>query len=219
MPRGLKIESSSRSRVRLAADFLQDGAEHEIARIAVAIFRSGRELQRLIAEGRDHLVQRASRAHACHEVRRFGEIRDARGVHQQVPDGDLAPGRGAGLQVVAHRIRDRERPALLLLQHQGGREGLGDRRDGKAGCRRVGNARFLVGESVALHEQGLAVTSQQHRAAESSGVGERLQIFIGFRGDVCGRRAGRGDAACGDEYSFLDHDFNSLEKREFLTSV
>jgi hypothetical protein len=100
-------------------------------------------------------------------------------VGEQLVDRDLAPGRGAGRQVVADPVRYPQPP--LALQQEDGRRGelLGQRADAELRAGGVGGPVLAVGQAVAGAQHHLAVAGDEHAAAEVRGLGPHRRIERG----------------------------------------
>lgn len=142
--------------IRPARDFFDDRPQQEITRVAVCVAAARFELQRIVLEGIDHLTRRQVFRHVCFKAGLAGKVGDARGMRQQLLDGDaLAAGRVVGQEFGDVVVQGQ---LAFIGQHQdgGGGELLGDRGDAHHGVRRHGLAFGDVGHAIGFAEHRLA---------------------------------------------------------------
>ena len=127
-----------------AAHPLDDHPEQREAGGRLAHLAAGLELERQAGDQREQLGRRVGLA--LLEGAGGAVVGEARGVLQQVEDGDLAPGGGQPAQVFVDRIAHLELAHLLQLQGRDGGEALRHRPDREHG---TGRGKLVVGQAGA----------------------------------------------------------------------
>ena len=168
--------------VARAGHLLDHVPEHEIARVAVAHFLAGGEIERLVAHRRDRL--RDGRVPELQRVvvRQAGEVGNPGRVRQQVEDRDPVPRRGRFGDVFPDRVLELQLAAFLEQQNGRGGELLRDRAKPEPGRGRVGNVPLEVRRTVALVQDDVGAARDEHRPHEGLVADVGLHDLLHARG-------------------------------------
>src|SRR5690606_17900960 len=141
-----------------------DQGQQCVGAVAVAVLGAGLEVEPVLAfQDGEHVGV----AHLAVEA--FGHhvfvVDQARGVAEQVVDGDAVGHLRQGGQPFAHGVFNREQ-AVFGQQQDGGRgEGLADGGEAEVGLGGDGDAVFHVGQAVAAAHHRFAVAQHEHGGA------------------------------------------------------
>jgi len=204
--------------IRSAAHPLDDGAQEEIAIVAVPRSGAGLELRRARAvEG--EVVPDRPQLQPVGLVLRPEDVARAARVREQVMDGDLRRDLLVGIvgEVGAERGVQLDLPRLDELEHGDGGEHLVHRPDAELGRHLVLGARLPVGEAVGVGEDDLASLGHEggpREAVLARGLvqlcaqrRQRLRLGEPRDGEI-GRRGDRVHVEPGDEVRALRRDLD-----------
>ena len=201
-----RLEERRRDEVveRHARGVLDELGQDEVARVAVAELRAGREIERLFLRLFHEAPARAFLRHDGEvllraELERLLVVRNARRVAHELLHGDGLPGVGTGREMRADRVVEAELSCVAQLERRHRREHLRDRRDGVPGLGRVRRAPRDVREAVALAEEDAVALRDEDRAAEAAELRPRREVPVERVREGSGRGGRRGEREGGKE--------------------
>ena len=181
------------------------GLGHDLGRqvesgVVVADLGPRLELQAIAGRGLGQLLRRATGDADAPPFGLSHQVRDARGVRQQMMDAQRHPCGGARLDPFADGIVNRQLALVLKLQDSDGRELLGHRGQTEAGVQCERRVLFVVRLAVDLAEQDLIALGYQNGAGELFGRVQVIQPFLQLRqglDDLDRRALGQADLVDG----------------------
>src|SRR5690606_31662300 len=161
-----------------AGDLLDHRTGEDVAGIVVLPGRAGRETYRTVAEDGDQAGGVEVTTHiGVHVAGDVGVVLDARGVVEQLGDGDV-PAAGIVGQVAAERIVERDPAFVHQPEHAGGGELLGDGADAEDMVGRQRYAKLDAGHAARAAVDHLVAARDQHGHAGAVGGDMGLQVLL-----------------------------------------
>ena len=174
--------------VGLSADPVDDHPEHDVGGVAVVPTHARGEFRGQLHRQAHEFILGVF-APGIERLAGIVVVGDARGVGQQVAQGDFCPRRRGFGQMAADGVVERELAVLREQEHGHRDELLGQRGDLVDAFGQRGGAQLDVGQAVALGEDEFVVDRHRQRQARDA-LGAHLGAHVGV--DVGLRRVGLG---------------------------